>query len=138
MDKKVGKKEILLLVIIFVAAVIGYFVFQKMQSTPGGQVKVTVDGSVYGTYDLHTTGEKAQKIEIKNAEGTVTNTLVIENGKADMISADCPDKLCVNQHAISSNGLGTVTGGDVYTGRAESHPVSERLKRRAGPTVPAK
>jgi len=34
--------------------------------------------------------------------------------------------------------LGTVTGGDVYTGRAESHPVSERLKRRAGPTVPAK
>ncbi|MFR5116202.1 MAG: NusG domain II-containing protein [Eubacterium sp.] len=21
-----------------------------------------------------------------------------------MISADCPDKLCVNQHAISSNG----------------------------------
>lgn len=104
MDKKVGKKEILLLVIIFVAAVIGYFVFQKMQSTPGGQVKVTVDGSVYGTYDLHTTGEKAQKIEIKNAEGTVTNTLVIENGKADMISADCPDKLCVNQPAISSNG----------------------------------
>ena len=101
MDKKIGKKEILLLVIIFVSAVIGYFVFQKMQSTPGGQVKVTVDGTVYGTYDLHTTGEKAQKIEIKNAEGTVTNTL--ENGKADMISADCPDKLCVNQHAISSN-----------------------------------
>ena len=32
------------------------------------------------------------------------NTLVIENGKADMISADCPDKLCVKQHAISSNG----------------------------------
>ena len=71
--------------------------FQKLQSTPGAQVKVTVDGTVYGTYDLYTTGEKAKKIQIKNAEGTVTNTLVIENGKADMISADCPDKLCVNQ-----------------------------------------
>ena len=100
MDKKVGKKEILLLLIIFAAAVIGYFVFQKLQSTPGAQVKVTVDGTVYGTYDLYTTGEKAKKIQIKNAEGTVTNTLVIENGKADMISADCPDKLCVNQNAI--------------------------------------
>ncbi len=63
MDKKVGKKEILLLVIIFVAAVIGYFVFQKMQSTPGGQVKVTVDGSVYGTYDLHTTPSCACQIK---------------------------------------------------------------------------
>ena len=104
MDKKVGKKEILLLIIIFVAAVIGYLAFQKLQSTPGGQVKVTVDGEVYGTYDLNPTGEKAQKIEIKDADGTVTNTLVIENGKADMISADCPDKLCVNQHAISSKG----------------------------------
>ena len=104
MDKKIGKKEILLLVIIFVAAVIGYFVFQKLQSTPGGQVKVTVDGAVYGTYDLNPTGGKAQKIEIRGQDGTVTNTLVIEDGKADMISADCPDKLCVNQHAISSNG----------------------------------
>ncbi len=104
MDKKVGKKEILLLLLIFLAAIIGYFVIQKMQSTPGGQVKVSVDGTEYGTYDLHTTGEKAQKIEIKNADGIVTNTLVIENGKADMISADCPDKLCVKQHAISSNG----------------------------------
>ena len=56
MDKKVGKKEILLLLIIFTAAVIGYFVFQKLQSTPGAQVKVTVDGTVYGTYDLYTTG----------------------------------------------------------------------------------
>lgn len=104
MDKKVGKKEILLLIIVFAVAVIGYFVFQKMQSTPGGQVKVTVDGAVYGTYDLYPTGEKAQKIEIKDADGNVTNTLVIQDGKADMISADCPDKLCVDQHAISSNG----------------------------------
>lgn len=104
MDKKIGKKEILLLVIIFVAAVIGYFVFQKLQSSPGGQVTVAVDGTVYGTYDLHPAGEKAQKIEIKDSEGNVTNTLVIEDGKADMISADCPDKLCVHQHAISANG----------------------------------
>ena len=32
MDKKVGKKEILLLLIIFAAAVIGYFVLQKLRT----------------------------------------------------------------------------------------------------------
>ena len=29
---------------------------------------------------------------------------MIEDGKADMVWADCPDKLCVNQKAISREG----------------------------------
>ncbi len=33
----------------------------------------------------------------------VTNTLKIENGEAKMISADCPDKICVNHRSISKN-----------------------------------
>lgn len=65
MDKKVGKKEILLLLIIFAAALIGYFVFQKLQSTPGAQVKVTVDGTVYGTYDLYTTKQRRFKLKMR-------------------------------------------------------------------------
>ena len=28
----------------------------------------------------------------------------IKDGEADMISADCPDKLCVHQKAISKDG----------------------------------
>ena len=31
----------------------------------------------------------------------VTNTLLIQNGKAKMIEADCRDQLCVHQKAIS-------------------------------------
>lgn len=33
-----------------------------------------------------------------------TNTLVIKDGTADMISADCPDQICVKHTAISKAG----------------------------------
>ena len=37
------------------------------------------------------------------AGNKVTNTLRIENGEAKMLSADCPDKICVNHKSISKN-----------------------------------
>ena len=54
-----------------------------------------VDGEIEAVYSL---GED-KEIEINGG----TNTLVIRNGKADMTEADCPDKLCVKQRAISRN-----------------------------------
>ena len=64
----------------------------------GACVRVTVDGSVYGTYAL---GEE-QEIPIVQ-DGVTTNVLTIRDGRADMTEADCPDKLCVHQKAISKN-----------------------------------
>jgi len=58
----------------------------------GAQVTVTVDGEVFGIYDL----DEEQEIDING-----TNVLEIRDGEADMISAVCPDKLCVHQKAIS-------------------------------------
>ncbi len=55
----------------------------------GACVRVTVDGSVYGTYAL---GEE-QEIPIVQ-DGVTTNVLTIRDGRADMTEADCPDKLC--------------------------------------------
>lgn len=40
--------------------------------------------------------------DIETGNG-VTNTLRIENGEAKMLSADCPDKICVNHKSISKN-----------------------------------
>lgn len=61
----------------------------------GSTVTVTVDGREFGTYSL----DKEQEIAINK-----TNRLVIKDGKADMIWADCPDKLCVHQKAINRDG----------------------------------
>jgi hypothetical protein len=44
----------------------------------------------------------SQEVDIV-IDGVTTNVLVIEDGKADMTDADCPDRLCVHQRAISRN-----------------------------------
>ena len=58
-------------------------------------VKITLSKEVYGYYDLN----KNQTIHI-NKE----NTLKIEDHKIRMISATCPDHLCIKQGAINKKG----------------------------------
>lgn len=65
----------------------------------GGFAEITVDGELYGTYDL----SKDQTVEIVIGE-TVTNILQIKDHQADMIEADCPDQICVHQRPIDANG----------------------------------
>ncbi|WP_394923084.1 NusG domain II-containing protein [uncultured Robinsoniella sp.] len=72
-------------------AFVGYTFFQK----DGNKVQIMTDGKEFGVYSL----SKDQVIDING-----TNTLEIKDGKADMISAECPDKLCVHQKAISKSG----------------------------------
>ncbi|MCI8293630.1 MAG: NusG domain II-containing protein [Hespellia sp.] len=66
-----------------------------LSDTHSGMVTVTVNGEEFGTYSL----EKEQTIDIHG-----TNQLVIQDGCADMVSANCPDQICVHQHAISRRG----------------------------------
>ncbi len=89
------KNDFILIGVILLLAVsfMGYhFLKGKDESA---QVVITVDGDAYGTYDL----AADQTVDING-----TNTLVIHNGQADMKDADCPDKLCVHQKAISRDG----------------------------------
>ncbi|MCC8081587.1 MAG: NusG domain II-containing protein [Lachnospiraceae bacterium] len=96
MNQKIGKKEIILLIVIFIAILAVWLGFRMMKTDAGNLVRITVDGEEYGTYDLDT--DQEIPIEI---DGEVTNTLVIRDGEADMIEADCPDQLCVNMNAVS-------------------------------------
>ena len=94
--KRFGKKYALFIGLLLIIAILIFFFTNYYQKETGAMVKVTVDGKVYGTYDL----EKEQTIDIKAGDKTI-NILKISDGKAKMLTADCPDQLCVHQQAIS-------------------------------------
>ena len=92
------KKEILFIGGILVLALVlwaGISFFYKGQY---GSTTITVDGEEYGTYSLG----KDQTISIND-----TNVCEIKDGKAHMISATCPDHLCMKQREIDEKG-GTI------------------------------
>ena len=59
---------------------------------------IRVDGEEYGTYPL----KEDRTIEIGDS-----NVCEIRDGEVKMISADCPDRLCLHMNAIDENG-GTI------------------------------
>lgn len=90
------KKNDLILAAAVIAAAAVILAFQFFRQDGDGQcVVVTVDGELYGTYDL----TEDQTVEIGK-----TNQLIIENGTARMEWADCPDQICVNHRAVDKNG----------------------------------
>lgn len=102
---RINKKDMILVGSVLLLALIFWllpFVSQKKDSLQKeeqqGMLKITVDGKKYGTYSL----SKDRTIEIND-----TNICKIKDGKVTMIEADCPDKLCVHQKAISTKG-GTI------------------------------
>ena len=90
------KRDIIFLSVIFICLAGFAAGFYLTHENTGASVEVTVDGKVYGTYPL----DEDDEIPIRK-DGKTTNLLVIKDGKADVTEADCPDKLCVHQKAIS-------------------------------------
>ncbi|MCR5526963.1 MAG: NusG domain II-containing protein [Lachnospiraceae bacterium] len=82
-----------------IAAALVWFTVQNFTAKEGKMVVVSIDGAVSGTFDL----EKDDEIEIEGAYGIV-DKLVIKDGKANMVEAGCPDKVCVNMPEISEVG----------------------------------
>lgn len=65
---------------------------------PVDKVVVTVSGKEYAVYSL----DSETDVVIPGARG-LNNHLVIHNGEANVVGAECPDKLCVHQKAISKD-----------------------------------
>ncbi|MBP3488014.1 MAG: NusG domain II-containing protein [Roseburia sp.] len=97
--KRVSRNDIIFLAVLAAVVAVVFLVFSVVgNKEDGAYVLVTIDGEEYGTYSLW----QEQEVPIIQ-DGVTTNVLVIEDGFADMTEADCPDKLCVHQKAISKN-----------------------------------
>ena len=77
---------------IAVLFIIGRFV---MGQENGSYMRISVDGTEFGTYLL------SQDQEITIYE---TNVCRIQDGKVYMVSAKCPDQVCVHHEPISNTG----------------------------------
>lgn len=96
MRRRIGRNDLIFIAVLAVVVLGIAGAFYLRQGGQGAEVTVTVDGEVYGTYSL----SEAQEVPII-IDGVTANLLVIAENQADMTEADCPDKLCVHQKAIS-------------------------------------
>ena len=92
------KKDLILIFSVLVLAAafwlvpraVGLFGNSKEQ-----KLRITVSGEEYGSYSL----EEDQGIKVGD-----TNVCEIKDKKVSMISADCPDQLCIHQRTIELQG----------------------------------
>ena len=89
------KRDIILIASILIVA-IAFFLIVELTNEEGAGVTVKVDGVKVAEYSLSKNGTYPLN--------GGTNILVIENGKAYLTDANCPDKLCVHQGKISRTG----------------------------------
>ncbi len=93
--KKKSRNSVLLFIGFILAALVAMMFFRGRSGENGTTAVVTVDGEERYRYSLFVEKE----ITIDD-----TNTLVIKDGTVDMISADCPDQICVKHNPISKEG----------------------------------
>lgn len=98
MEQKTKKNDILLIgaiLVLALAAYAGISIFQSV-NTHNAKAVVLIDGEEYRSFPLDT--DVVERIELPDGS---YNVLVIEEGKADVTEASCPDGVCVNHRAVS-------------------------------------
>lgn len=85
-------REIIIFVSIIVIMLLAVLVIKNTNN--GNTVKISVDGEVLYTLPL----DVDREIELPH------NTVIIENGKVWVSSADCENQICVNTLAVDSSG----------------------------------
>lgn len=93
------RRNDLILILVAAAVALVWLLLRFGGQEAGREVQVIRDGTVVAQYDLGVD----QTIRLENGQGGY-NILVITEGYADITEASCPDKVCVEQRAISRAG----------------------------------
>lgn len=101
---KISNRTFILLLILILALSLATAGIVWVVQPKGAMVEVTIDGEVFGRYPLN----KNQTVVIQPEDASWHNTLVIENGEADIVESDCPNQLCVLFPPLSENELGII------------------------------
>ena len=93
--------RIWIVVFSFVALLcLGIWLFISNASSPSKVVGIYKDGSLVEKIDLNSvTGER----EITLSGDLGDNVILVSNGRIEMKSADCPDKICVEHGELKSS-----------------------------------
>ena len=97
MKKRIGTVDLLVGVAVLIIGAALLLVF-FMTKKPGNRVIVSIDGKETSSYPL----DQDLDTQIDGVGGK--NRLIIQDGEARITEADCPDKLCVKQGAVSHVG----------------------------------
>ena len=93
------KKEFLIISVLIIISLLGIFLFYLINQTEEPLfVRVTQNGDTLGIYPLNETLTEVFESELG------FNTLIIEDNKARIDDATCPDQICVKTYAISKPG----------------------------------
>ena len=94
---KTHRNDVILVAVLMVlGGALALFLYATRRD--GGYVSVQVDGERLMELFLRA------DTQVVLGSGEHTNTLVIENGTARVVEADCPDQICVSQGAVRYEG----------------------------------
>lgn len=93
-----NKKELIIIVILLIISLTGFLLFRS--NGQGTKVEIKIAQKLYGTYDL----SLDQEIIIMGEDGPPLITCFINDGKIQVISSNCPDKICIEDGAIKLSG----------------------------------
>ena len=103
MKQYIRKADIALLLLLLAAAGAIWLLPAAKSRTGSDYVQITVDGKIYGTYDLHR--DKTITVLQPQKDGTIwSNTVQIQNDTVTMTEANCKNQVCVDTGTISKNG----------------------------------
>lgn len=99
MDRKKRKADVILIALLLVFCVVIFGAIQIFVKKDGAVAVVKVDGNIVEKLDL----KRENITEVSGYDGGV-NKIEVKDGKVRMMSADCPDELCVKTGWISKTG----------------------------------